>query len=94
MNASEGQLSSSATAFREAFGDRKLPDISRKITACVACRKLKVDRDRPLLVSLVILTYSYLDQMSYGWRPSAVHQMQEARPTVFRQQEPADDPGE
>ncbi|KAE8553239.1 hypothetical protein EYB25_004621 [Talaromyces marneffei] len=29
-------------AFRESFGDRKLPDISRKITACVACRKQKV----------------------------------------------------
>lgn len=33
---------SSALALREAFGDRKPPDISRKITACVACRKLKV----------------------------------------------------
>lgn len=29
-------------AFRESFGDRKIPDISRKITACVACRKQKV----------------------------------------------------
>lgn len=28
---------------RAAFGDRKLPDISRKITACVSCRKLKVN---------------------------------------------------
>lgn len=27
---------------RESFGDRKIPQISRKITACVACRKLKV----------------------------------------------------
>lgn len=31
-----------AMALREAFGDRKPPDISRKITACVACRKQKV----------------------------------------------------
>lgn len=29
-------------ALRESFGDRKLPDITRKITACVACRKQKV----------------------------------------------------
>ncbi|EED17954.1 conserved hypothetical protein [Talaromyces stipitatus ATCC 10500] len=29
-------------AMRDSFGDRKLPDISRKITACVACRKQKV----------------------------------------------------
>ncbi|KAF2486478.1 hypothetical protein BDY17DRAFT_321267 [Neohortaea acidophila] len=34
--------SSAAEALRESFGDRKLPDISRKITACVACRKLKI----------------------------------------------------
>ncbi|KAF2492258.1 hypothetical protein BU16DRAFT_467169 [Lophium mytilinum] len=27
---------------RELFGDRKVPDISRKITACVACRKQKI----------------------------------------------------
>lgn len=33
--------SSAATALRESFGDR-IPDISRKITACVSCRKLKV----------------------------------------------------
>lgn len=33
---------SAATALRESFGDRKLPDISRKISACVACRKAKV----------------------------------------------------
>ncbi|KAF1980726.1 hypothetical protein K402DRAFT_425996 [Aulographum hederae CBS 113979] len=29
-------------ALRESFGDRKPPDISRKITACVACRKQKI----------------------------------------------------
>ncbi|KAL4897665.1 hypothetical protein BDV59DRAFT_197941 [Aspergillus ambiguus] len=29
-------------ALRESFGDRKPPEISRKITACVACRKQKV----------------------------------------------------
>ena len=33
---------SAALALREAWGDRKPPDITRKITACVACRKLKV----------------------------------------------------
>ena len=33
---------SAAMALRESFGDRKIPEISRKITACVACRKLKV----------------------------------------------------
>lgn len=34
--------SSAAAALRESFGDRRPPDISRKITACVSCRKLKV----------------------------------------------------
>ncbi|KAK0509191.1 hypothetical protein JMJ35_008562 [Cladonia borealis] len=34
--------SSAAIALRESFGDRRPPDISRKITACVACRKLKI----------------------------------------------------
>ncbi|PPJ50789.1 hypothetical protein CBER1_06506 [Cercospora berteroae] len=29
-------------ALREQFGDRKPPDITRKITACVACRKQKI----------------------------------------------------
>ncbi|KAL5336934.1 hypothetical protein BJX70DRAFT_389600 [Aspergillus crustosus] len=29
-------------ALRDTFGDRKPPDITRKITACVACRKQKV----------------------------------------------------
>ncbi|CAI7564865.1 unnamed protein product [Penicillium pancosmium] len=29
-------------ALRDSFGDRKPPDITRKITACVACRKQKV----------------------------------------------------
>ncbi|KAL5364404.1 hypothetical protein BJX96DRAFT_187757 [Aspergillus floccosus] len=32
---------SAALSLRESFGDRKIPEISRKITACVACRKLK-----------------------------------------------------
>ena len=41
---------SAAAALRESFGDRRLPDISRKITACVSCRKLKVHQygHRPL----------------------------------------------
>ncbi|KXT18705.1 hypothetical protein AC579_2705 [Pseudocercospora musae] len=32
----------SMMALREQFGDRKPPDITRKITACVACRKQKI----------------------------------------------------
>ena len=32
----------SAEELRASFGDRNPPDITRKITACVACRKLKV----------------------------------------------------
>lgn len=35
-------VSTAAAALRDSFGDRKIPDISRKITACVACRKLKI----------------------------------------------------
>ncbi|CAK7201812.1 hypothetical protein SEUCBS139899_004527 [Sporothrix eucalyptigena] len=37
----------SALALREFFGDRKPPEISRKITACVACRKLKIKCSMP-----------------------------------------------
>ncbi|OQD95525.1 hypothetical protein PENSOL_c020G06296 [Penicillium solitum] len=33
---------SAAMNLRNSFGDRKIPDISRKITACVLCRKLKI----------------------------------------------------
>ncbi|KAL7787069.1 hypothetical protein V8C37DRAFT_274688 [Trichoderma ceciliae] len=33
---------SAALAMRESFGDRRIPEISRKITACVACRKQKL----------------------------------------------------
>lgn len=32
---------------RDAFGDPKPPDISRKITACVACRKQKIKCHMP-----------------------------------------------
>jgi hypothetical protein len=35
----EGETS---RTLREHFGDRKLPEISRKVTACVACRKQKI----------------------------------------------------
>jgi hypothetical protein len=34
--------STAAQALRDSFGDRKPIDISRKITACVACRKQKI----------------------------------------------------
>ena len=41
MNGLGGSLSASpASALREHFGDRP-PEITRKITACVACRKQK-----------------------------------------------------
>jgi hypothetical protein len=40
---SNSSAPSAAAAIRQSFGDRKLPDISRKITACVACRRLKVE---------------------------------------------------
>jgi hypothetical protein len=41
MSAS-ASANASVDALREHFGDRKPPDISRKVTACVACRKQKV----------------------------------------------------
>ncbi|CAK4030907.1 Transcriptional activator of proteases prtT [Lecanosticta acicola] len=34
--------SAAVMALRDQFGDRKPPDITRKITACVACRKQKI----------------------------------------------------
>lgn len=40
MSMDSGSLA--AQALRESFGDRKPIDISRKITACVACRKQKI----------------------------------------------------
>ncbi|KAJ5311519.1 hypothetical protein N7476_007379 [Penicillium atrosanguineum] len=40
-----------AMALRESFGDRKIPEISRKITACVACRKLKNEVSGKLFTS-------------------------------------------
>ncbi|KAF2718651.1 hypothetical protein K431DRAFT_340598 [Polychaeton citri CBS 116435] len=40
--ADAGTVQSPAAALREQFGDRKPPDITRKITACVACRKQKI----------------------------------------------------
>jgi len=45
--------STAAMQLRESFGDRKVPDISRKIKACVACRKLKVAGHRWHLMSHV-----------------------------------------
>ncbi|EMF10767.1 uncharacterized protein SEPMUDRAFT_150769 [Sphaerulina musiva SO2202] len=38
----EGSPAPALMALREQFGDRKPPDITRKITACVACRKQKI----------------------------------------------------
>ena len=35
-------LPADGDALRESFGDGKMPEITRKITACVACRKQKV----------------------------------------------------
>lgn len=43
MDDSPLAMPADAEALRESFGDRKPPDITRKITACVACRKQKVD---------------------------------------------------
>jgi len=37
-----GSPSAPSSALRERFGDQKIPDITRKITACVACRKQKI----------------------------------------------------
>lgn len=37
-----GNAVSPVAALREHFGERKPPDITRKITACVACRKQKI----------------------------------------------------
>lgn len=38
MDQSPLPVTAGAEVLREAFGDRRPPDISRKITACVACR--------------------------------------------------------
>ncbi|KAJ6114837.1 hypothetical protein N7486_000615 [Penicillium sp. IBT 16267x] len=39
-------------ALRESFGDQKPPDITRKITTCVACRKQKVSNATCAMASL------------------------------------------
>lgn len=56
---------SAATALREAFGDRKVPDITRKITACVLCRKLKVSPISWRLEVISTIDQYGVDQMSY-----------------------------
>ena len=79
--------SSAATALRESFGDRKIPDITRKITACVACRKLKVrlllwcERD----YSPKVLSTSS-DQMSHERLETALYAVQEPWPPMYSQQ--------
>lgn len=42
MDAEPDPGSAAALSLRESFGDRRPIDISRKITACVACRKQKI----------------------------------------------------
>jgi hypothetical protein len=55
--------SSAVLSLRESFGDRKLPDITRKITACVACRKQKVPRVKYGRLSVDFRA----DQVPYEW---------------------------
>jgi hypothetical protein len=67
-------------ALRESFGDRKPPDITRKITACVACRKQKV-------VSLVLWSFcirlmNNKGKMSHARWTSTMLKVQEARSTL------------
>ncbi|KAJ5312756.1 hypothetical protein N7508_003586 [Penicillium antarcticum] len=47
---------SAAMSLRDSFGDRKIPNISRKITACVLCRKLKMLLENN--VSYVVFMFS------------------------------------
>ncbi|KAF2671401.1 hypothetical protein BT63DRAFT_215969 [Microthyrium microscopicum] len=42
METSPVPMPANGMSLRESFGDRKLPEITRKITACVACRKQKI----------------------------------------------------
>jgi hypothetical protein len=41
-DAESSPLPADGSALRESFGDRRVPEITRKITACAACRKQKV----------------------------------------------------
>jgi hypothetical protein len=47
--ANDGSATSPVSDLADAFGDPKLPEISRKITACVACRKQKVREEASAL---------------------------------------------
>ena len=49
-----GSNSAPISALREQFGDQKPPDITRKITACVACRVSEQRIDRPKLADVCI----------------------------------------
>lgn len=63
-------------ALRDSFGDRKPPDITRKITACVACRKQKVRHDAAS-GGTVKLRRNSIGQMSYARWPGTVFTVQE-----------------
>lgn len=66
----------SVQTLRDAFGDPRPPDISRRITACVACRKQKVSKFQSLIdVNLILMTF-HIDQMSHAivWAP--MHKVQ------------------
>ncbi len=77
---------SAAMALRESFGDRKLPDISRKITACGAWRKQKV-KD-PIICWTPILIFK-LDKMPSEW-PSTMQSLQDSRSSVYGEHESSD----
>lgn len=88
MSPSKPQDDVAVRAFRDSFGDRKPPDISRKITACVACRKQKVaitsgfcGHDNELRLA---------DQMSYEGRPVTMQSVRKARLAVYGKPELAD----
>ncbi|OOQ89140.1 hypothetical protein PEBR_10793 [Penicillium brasilianum] len=76
-------------ALRESFGDRKPPDITRKITACVACRKQKVvssvfvckKRGLPCAVNRSLQT---LLEEDVTWKGAVVQKIKKLEDTIAR----------
>ena len=87
MEEPDVQVPLAIETLRENFGDCKPPNISRKITACVACRKQKVTYIRNYLDSA---NASHIDQVSYVEFSTALLPLQEARAFLHSQSQPSD----
>jgi hypothetical protein len=87
-------------AFRDEYGDPRPPDISRKITACVSCRKHKVNWPNGVQISHIfhlpdqVLIEAGLGQMQPSGYWCSMYAVQEAWLVLRREEEPSNVAGE